>query len=154
MFDRWRPRRSKAEGSAFATATTHAATIRSNCSSRCLAVSCLESRMPVRVEPGGHDHGGRDERTRQRPPSGLIGAGDTTEPLGAQRGLVALEVCRDSRYSHPHLEGGNTITNAFPITASSGTKPTPTGGSKRESPEWARLSPSTNSMPSGTVVGG
>ena len=123
MFDRCKPRLSRAAGGAFAG----------------------------RLEPLGDDHGGRDERAGERAAARLIGARDPSEALGAQGGLVALEV---RRYSHPHLDGGNTITNAFPITASSGTSPTPTGGSKRESPEWARLSPSTNSMPSGTVVGG
>ena len=43
---------------------------------------------------------------------------DAGEPLRPQPRLVPVD---PGVYNHPHLDGGYTITNAFPITVSSGT---------------------------------
>src|SRR5262245_56965964 len=110
------------------------------------------------IETLGEDDGGRHQRTRECAAPDLVHPGDPPEPVGTQRRLVSIQVLVYSHphrlYSHPHRLGGHTITNAFPITLSTGTYPTPCGGGNRESPECARLSPNTKSLPSGTVTGG
>ena len=95
---------------------------------------------PCPVEVVGQYHCGGDEWAGERSPPDLVDAGDPNEPVRAQGRFVPVEVLG---YSDPHLSGGHTLTNAFPITLSIGTNPTPSGGSKRESPECALLSPST-----------
>src|SRR6185312_6774797 len=120
---------------------------------RCLALlrgEQLRVSDPGGVEPRG-DHDARgDERPGKGAPACLVDADDPREALRPQALLVAVHA---GVYNHPHLDGGYTITNAFPITVSSGTYPSPVGGENRESPECARLSPSTKSMPSGTATG-
>src|SRR6185503_2839532 len=105
---------------------------------------------PGGVEPVRDDDRRGNERACEGAAAGFVTARDAREALRPQRLLVAVQA---RSYNHPHLDGGYTITNAFPITVSSGTYPSPVGGGNRESPECARLSPSTNSMPGGTVTG-
>ena len=150
MFDRCSPRLSSAGGSAFATANAHAPTIRSNAASRCLAGQQLRVTDPGRVEARRDHHPRGDQRPRERAPAASSTPAIREKPCAHSARLVPVE---PGVYSHPHLDGGYTITNAFPITVSSGTYPSPVGGGNRESPECARLSPSTKSMPSGTVTG-
>ena len=73
---------------------------------------------PLAVEVLGQDHGRCHERAGERTASGLIHAGDPREPLLAQGALVAIEV--GPQCSHPARDGGQMITNACPITRSTG----------------------------------
>jgi len=69
---------------------------------------------------------------------------DTIDRAGLQRANIAL-LARALR----ELEGGHTITNARPMTLSTGTNPRP----NLESFEFRRLSPRTNSASLGTRSG-
>ena len=121
---------------------------------RCLALRLAQHLRIVDaldVEADGKDHGRRHERPRERATAGLVGARHPREPLGREQPLVSIHRCTARP---PILAGGQIRRNATPITRCTGTRPVHAGGSHRESPEFPRLSPRTNSMPSGTVVGG
>ena len=84
----------------------------------------LESRQglrvvdPLPVEPGRQDHGGGHERTRQGAAAGLVHPGDPGEPCVAEHPLVPIEIARQC--SHVARDGGQMVTNAWPITRSIG----------------------------------
>ena len=73
---------------------------------------------PLGVEPIGQHDGGGHERPGQRAAAGLVRARDAGEPLLAQRSFVPDQVAAQS--IPPILPGGHAITNASPITFSSG----------------------------------
>ncbi len=99
-------------------------------------------------ESVGEDDRRGDQRTGQRAPAGFVHSGDQPEPLGAQAPLVQVDVSYNP-WSHRIRDGGHTVTKARPITLSNGIIPR----ENRESREFVRLSPMTNRLSAGTLIG-
>src|SRR5690606_30178635 len=127
-------------------------------------------RDPRRAGPRAQVHrdGPHADRAGQGPPAHLVHAHDDPRP-GTQQGPLVAQVHRRRTHGPPgsgtpakvasglrrtdQRSSGHTVVKATPTTLASGTKPSPVlAPGNRESPEFCRLSPSTNSAPSGTTT--
>src|SRR5439155_1507609 len=89
-----------------------------------------------------------DQEAGQRAAARFVHPGDQPEPLGTQAPLVQVDVSYNP-WSHRIRDRGHTVTKTRPITLSNGIIPR----ENRESREFVRLSPMTNRLSAGTLIG-